>query len=124
MTAIEFTDRYGGHLPSSITGCHLCEAMGCYPTLRGTPYADNRSAAAADDYEFVRCEACGGTGRIPLWRGLLRLPGLWRRGVAFVWHSRTLYGRRPTAAEWWLAIRVAFLYDWLLLSRRTARWAR
>lgn len=118
--AVEFTDRYGGWVPSGITGCHDCEAMGVYPVAPAGPIDHG-----AGDWTFAICTACNGTGRVPLWRGLLRVPGLWVKAARFVWHSRTFYGpRRPTAAEWWLAIRIAFLYDWLLLHPRTARWAR
>lgn len=134
MEGIEFTDRYGGNLPSMITGCRRCEAMGCFPTTDqgvwpadapppGTPEPDG---TPDDGWRFVRCNGCGGTGRVPLRVGLRRVPSLWAGGARFVWDTRTFGvppGRRRLA-WFWVRVKIAFFYDWFLLSRRTARWAR
>lgn len=60
--ALEFTDRYGGpeNWPDPGTVCKgHCEGLGVYPKkVRDTGSVD-------DDYEFVTCEQCGGTGKRP-----------------------------------------------------------
>jgi hypothetical protein len=124
MSGITFSDRYGGNYPSGLTDCYACEAMGWYPT---NDSAEWPAGAEPDEigFVFVRCQACHGTGRIPLRRGLMRLPGLWLKGARFVWHSRT-FGVPPgwSRFAWFLhRLRIAFLNDLLLLSKRTRRWA-
>ena len=59
---MEFTDRYGGpeNWPNPETVCQgQCEGMGVYPEkIQDTGNVD-------DDYEFVTCHECGGTGQRP-----------------------------------------------------------
>lgn len=39
-----------------------------------------------DGYYFIRCGDCGGTGKIPLWLGIWRLPKVLGRSCRFVRH--------------------------------------
>lgn len=102
---VEFTDRYGGNLPSWLTACLECEAMGCYPTGTG------------EDDPFVTCEHCGGTAKVPWWRTIARLPRWVWKGLRFVWDTNT-GGNRGCRAPWhsrWQHFRLtlccAFLAD-------------
>ena len=146
MTDIVFTDRYGGNPPSLLTVCPgQCEGMGCYPSndpsewpegtrLPGTPEPDG---TPDDGWRFIRCEECGGTGRVSMWRGLTRLPREWRRGAAFIRTSWNFYDGEYEPDEWphawkmkhrpmyrfWHLFKIAYVDDWLRLSRHTRRWA-
>lgn len=85
---VEFTSRYGGRYPSFLRGCRSkCEAMGWVPIKFGEerePWASLWVAAeivapSDDGWHFVKCPSCEGTGRIPWWRSVLRIPlWLWR----------------------------------------------
>jgi hypothetical protein len=78
MSEVEFTDRYqalGVPYPDPATMCRGgCEGLGLYPVKRDewrTGYERRawETAEAArpnepgDEWHFIRCEACGGTGK-------------------------------------------------------------
>ncbi len=78
MDTYEFTDRYGGQPgPDPATMCQgPCEGLGVYPQSINSlddASAHERAEVArvlaggqqdlSDGYAFIRCEACGGTGR-------------------------------------------------------------
>lgn len=82
---IEFTDRYGGNMPSSLRGCFECDAMGCYP--EPPPEARNPDGTinidCPVDWSFVTCSACNGTAKVSWFTTLRRIPGWLVRGVRF-----------------------------------------
>ena len=123
---IEFTDRYGGHGPSWLRGCHGdCEAMGIVPLFSdlAPPDADMRLRPAdpltqtemmawndahatlnarpeghiCDGWHFVTCLDCGGTGRVSWLRSVTRVPRWFWRGVRFA-----RFAMQPTISppEW------------------------
>lgn len=67
---IIFTDRYGGNYPDPETMClGDCEGMGWVPIKKDDPgYAEKWEEAEKlnktdDEYHFVKCNQCGGTGK-------------------------------------------------------------
>jgi hypothetical protein len=105
--SIEFTDRYGGHAPSWLRGCHdQCEAMGVVPIFVAVTPArpdevrmddedDPRWLAAWDEahakehseacdgWHFVKCSSCGGSGRVSWIVSVARIPRWLWKGVRF-----------------------------------------
>jgi hypothetical protein len=79
MAEYEFASRYealGVPLPDPATMCRGgCQGTGVYPVRRDFPtptaaelaaWEAAEAAAPADDgWHFIRCPACGGTGRKP-----------------------------------------------------------
>src|SRR3974390_1585556 len=87
---IEFTDRYGCRLPSSLRICRGdCEGLGWHPD---------------DDYDkpFVRCLTCQGTGRVSVLMTIGRIPGWlvkpWREG--FIRFGLTAQHHPPDWTVW------------------------
>lgn len=109
---VEFTDRYGGHMPSWLRGCHgECEAMGWTPIYRAEfdtgefgarivedhPLGDLEIAAwneahnadeahadgRCDGWHFVKCLDCGGSGRVSWFVTVARIPRWIVKGVRF-----------------------------------------
>lgn len=93
MQNIEFVDRYTGDprgRPTAFNACRGgCEAMGCHPTK--TPQSGEEPDE--DGFWWVTCAACEGSGRVPLWRGLLRVPGWLWKGVRFIYDTNVGYNR-------------------------------
>ena len=107
--AIEFTDRYGGYAPSWLRGCHAdCEAMGYVPIFMASgvetknhsdlisdsetnpAYIKAWKAAHAEPHEelcdgwhFVKCPDCSGTGRVPWFVSVARVPRWLWKGITF-----------------------------------------
>ena len=111
MIEIEYTDRYGGHIPSWLRGCFdQCEATGHIPiegpsNLHREPRAifagtiearylpawtechkaainaDPMHEATCDGWHFVICPTCHGNGRVSRWRSLARVPRWLLRGA-------------------------------------------
>lgn len=105
MSTIEFTDRYGGRVPSWLRGCHgKCEAMGCVPIhadRREEPWralwlAAEAKAPSDDGYHFVTCPECNGTGRVPWYVSIARVPR-WLWGGVRSWRSFP----DPEMGSWW-----------------------
>jgi hypothetical protein len=130
MTAIEFTDRYGGHSPSWLRTCNgQCEAMGSYPVeyTQDTNDLTPQELAAVkqhiavhgkseDNYYFIKCSECNGTGNVSMWTTLSRVPTWIVRGF------QILHNIRPSSEYWqghpasyvqklWVNFKVAFLAD-------------
>lgn len=107
---IEFTDRYGGNPPSYFRGCFgPCEAMGYYPEPPNGNYD-----ADIDQWQFVKCPECNGTGRVSLFRGLLRIPRWLWKGTIFVWRVNRDCPGPATMTKWQntvLGFKCAFLAD-------------
>ena len=91
MSAIQFTDRYGGNPPSWLRACHgQCEATGYVPRRAHSslePCGDSSGKwldedGHCDGWHFERCEDCGGTGRAPWSATLARLPRWLALGAA------------------------------------------
>lgn len=113
MPAVAFTSRYGPHTPSALRICRgPCEGMGCHPQeVAGVP----PTASVDDRWEFVRCAACGGSGRVPWWRSVLRVPRWFLRAVRFFWQEgvRQVHGNGGWSYWRWMGTvaRIAFLAD-------------
>lgn len=95
---VEFTDRYGGNIPSWLRGCHGdCEAMGVVPVKRGdsrepwaTLWAQAERAEPSDDgWHFVRCPSCHGSGRVSWFMSVLRIPRWLYRASRMAWMFTT-----------------------------------
>ena len=62
----EWVDRYGRHYPDPATVCKgQCEGMRCYPKKIKGLHKFIRNLSGKDDWVFVKCEHCNGTGREP-----------------------------------------------------------
>jgi hypothetical protein len=121
---VEFVDRYTGDprgRPTEFNACRECEAMGCYPTQT----AQFDEEPDEDGWWWVHCQACDGTGRVPLWRGLLRVPRWLWKGIPFIWNTRR-FNPPPEgvsmAANMWMAFKCAYMVDMGLWSPETHRW--
>ena len=118
-----FTSRYGNKLPSSLTICKgYCEGMGVNPRrtinyvqeraeeIRTRPDRTPSSPSAPDEWEFVTCGRCNGTGKCSRMETLQRIP-------RWVWGSLTFVftgpsrGRRDTPLDFWLRFKATFLSD-------------
>lgn len=100
---VEFTDRYGGHVPSWLRGCHgPCEALGWHPS---------RDSREADGWAFVPCQACQGTGRVNWLVTVSRVPRWVWKGLRFI-----PFAMRPDVSppEWsaWKRFTVAIWAAW------------
>ncbi len=135
MGQIEFLDRYGpAGPPSWLRACFdQCEATGYVPIYHpdGDPRPKEgciiaetkedpkylkawRKAEAEepsdDGWHFVNCPNCHGTGIIPWWKTILRIPLWFGKGLHFFWVA-------PNHPDWssfknkWTAFKIAFLYD-------------
>jgi hypothetical protein len=146
-TQIEFTDRYGGNPPSGLRGCFECEAMGwspepCYADPQPTGYTDDGIRAIPTDaalgvtepcprptehqqpdwdgWHFLRCAECWGTGRVPWYVSIARIPRWLAKGAAFFWR---MSDRRYQPSHFTyrqhisLVFKCAFIYDLLRLRR-------
>lgn len=96
---IEFTDRYGGAFVPLLRICRgQCEGMGTYPNEGPIPPG---AVKLSDDdlpgWCWVRCEECGGSGRVSRLIGLGRLPRWVLGNARFVWHQ----GVRGRFSERW-----------------------
>lgn len=126
MQNIEFVDRYTDDprgRPTTFNACRGgCEAMGFYPTQTPQPGEEPDE----DGWWWVTCAACQGSGRVPLWRGLLRVPGWLWKGAKFVWDVRMFNYPPPDgvtmAANMWMAFKCAFMVDLGLWHPDTHRW--
>lgn len=118
---IEFTDRYGGRMPSWLRACHgQCEAMGAVPIKKGereepwaTLWAEAETAEPTNDgWHFVTCPECHGTGRVGWLTTVLRVPIWFWKGFA---SARELCPIKSPHTSWashiWLVIKCAWLYD-------------
>lgn len=139
---VEFTDRYGGNAPSWLRGCHGdCEAMGVVPIVaRGNPgdplfvwpEKDAREIALwnmahvdagehdCDGWHFVKCDDCGGSGRVSWLVTVARVPRWLVKGVRF---ARFAMRREISPPDWTFRQRfanylnAAFLADLRSLRR-------
>ena len=108
---IEFTDRYSGHPPSWLRFCRgQCEGMGWYPERIAT------TGIVDDDYGFVKCPICHGTGRCSWTQTMLRIPQWIGRGIGWCWScgpSSTMWSGHPASylRRAWLTFKIAFLCD-------------
>lgn len=143
-TEIIFTDRYGGNPPAWLRSCLECEAMGCspepcYADPQPTGYTDDGTRATTieqqtqpcprpaehhqadwDGWHFLRCRECAGTGRVPWYVSVARIPRWIGKGVAFCWQMsdrRYQPVHMSRAANLWLVFKCAFVYDVLRLFR-------
>lgn len=80
---IEFTSRYGTKVPSWLTACLECEAMGCNPPSRELFGTTEEWL----DASFITCEACNGSARVPYYRAIARIPRWFGRSIRFVWDT-------------------------------------
>jgi len=139
VTQIEFTDRYGGRPPSWLRSCHGdCEAMGYVPIpfyegaarendmrvvvvdLTAQDIEDWRTAHTAagehecDDWHFVKCRACNGTGRVSWLVTVARIPRWIVKGVRFLPFAMSKE-IAPEGWTWrkraWVAVKAAWLCD-------------
>lgn len=144
MATIILTDRYGGNPPAWIRSCHECEAMGCSPEPCealpiGSNYAgrdDMRHVDGArtencprpaehdqpdfDGWHFLRCADCSGTGRVPWYVSVARIPRWIVKGLRFFDQMARPRYRAPhmtQAQHVWLVFKCAFLYDLMRLAR-------
>lgn len=138
---VEFTSRYGSRPPSRLRTCHgHCEGLGCYPVYheasatktppdgcrptdsRLTAYQDRQVQRAilegrpqADGWYFIRCAACGGSGRVSWFVTLTRVPQWLYRGARCCWEFRPSSGVHLPEWGWWyrcwIAFKIAFLCD-------------
>lgn len=101
-----FTDRYGGRTPSWFRSCHgECEAMGEYPVPSDLP---------ASQWEFRKCEDCGGTGRVAWYVAVARIPGCLLKRLTWLpsfishkgWAPDVSFSKRMGSA-----FRILFWYD-------------
>lgn len=111
VDSIQWTDRYGGRMPSGLRGCYRCEAMGCYPVapehLRD---AEGRiDITNPVEWEFVTCPACHGTARVSWLRTLARIPRWFVRGLRFMWRTR------PGQAYYWTGSALPRRRQWALV---------
>lgn len=111
---IEFTDRYGGNMPSGLRGCFHCDAMGCNPRQKpgvtADPYAIDEFDQ--DDWEFVTCEKCHGTARVSWLTTFARVPGWLVKGLRFTFvESPRCTPEVPRYQSWWMGCKAAFLAD-------------
>lgn len=134
MTGIIFTDRYGGNPPSWLRGCHgECEAMGFYPEPcdaytptgdgchvkphnppRPCPKPNEHAQADFDGWHFLRCPDCQGTGRVPWYVSIARLPCWLAKGARFfdlMARPRYRATHMTTVEHLWLVFKCAFVYD-------------
>jgi len=134
-TTIVFTDRYGGNPPSWFRSCFECEAMGCSPEpcprdavgggtgitpVDPCPRPAEHVAADFDGWHFLRCQDCAGTGRVPWYVSLARIPRWIVNGLTFfdqMARPRYRASRMTTAQHIWLVFKCAFVYDVLRLFR-------
>lgn len=79
---IEFIDRYGGQLPSTLRVCAPCEGMGCVPE------------------PFAQCPYCAGTGRVSWLRTFVRVPGWFIDSVRFTYQSMFGHMNPPHWSLW------------------------
>ncbi len=110
---IEFTSRYGTKVPSWLTACLECEAMGCNPPSRELFGTTEEWL----DASFITCEACNGSARVPYYRAIARIPRWFGRSIRFVWDTN-IGVMRDCRAPWhnrWhhflLTLKVSFLAD-------------
>lgn len=131
---IEFTDRYGGKPPAWLRSCLECEAMGWAPEqcprkpgggsgpapVDPCPRPDEHLQADFDGWHFLRCHECDGTGRVPWYVSLARVPRWLAKGVRFSWQMSSRQYQPP---HWtyrqhiWLVFKCAFVYDLMRLVR-------
>lgn len=134
--AIQFTDRYGGNPPAWIRSCHECEAMGCSPEpceAYEPPQDGIRVAACSpcprpaehrepdfDGWHFLRCTACNGTGRVPWYVSVARIPRWIVKGLRFfnqMGRPRYRPSHMTQAQHLWLVFKCAFVHDLMRLRR-------
>lgn len=87
---IEFTDRYGGRMPSALRACHACDAMGWIPVPLGDP------TSIEADWEFQKCEICLGSARVSYWETARRFPRWLASGIRFTIRERKFAGIRAS----------------------------
>lgn len=133
-TQIEFTDRYGGNPPSWLRGCFdQCEATGYVPIfkplvlmseqerknnlgIRGDEkylldwIAAEKENPSKDNWHFLKCHSCHGTGRVSWFKTFLRIPKWILKGIHFI-----IYGPNMNGKLSWkdivLKFKCAFLVD-------------
>lgn len=106
MAEVIFTDRYGGRMPSGLTACYRCDAMGCYPQRSG----DTGDIDA--DWTFVECPECHGTAKVGWLTTARRIPGWVVKGVRFTFTApRQFDPDMPRMKAWSLGFKCAFLAD-------------
>lgn len=115
---IEFTDRYGGNPPSWLRGCFTCEAMGCYPEPPNSAYGPDSVMninADIDEWKFVPCPDCNGTGRVSWLVSILRIPRWIWKGICFVREAGLNWEMKAPWMNKWqhliLCFKCAFLVD-------------
>lgn len=123
---IELTDRYGGNPPAWLRSCLVCEAMGFSPEPcrahggPSCPRPEEHRRADFDGWHFLRCSACGGTGRVSWRASVARVPRWILEGLRFFDQMARPRYRAPhmTQAEHiWLVFKCAFVYDLMRLVR-------
>ena len=112
---VEFTDRYGGHLPSALRVCGgSCEGLGWYPVQEPeTAYEEQAVRAsiaanglASDGWYFIRCDQCRGSGCVSWARSLVRVPWWIWRGLTFLRFAMQA-GINPPEWSTWKCFKVA-----------------
>jgi hypothetical protein len=124
MTTIEFTDRYGGNPPAWIRSCHECEAMGgyfetCNENLWCQRPSDHNNLTF-DGWHVLRCSACNGTGRVPWYVSVARIPRWIVKGLRFfdqMARPRYRASHMTQGQHIWLVFKCAFVYDLMRLRR-------
>ena len=132
MTTIEFTDRYGGRTPSWLRACfNHCEGMGYVPIFSAECLSDverkgrvttesehgkwlpawrkaEAKEHASDGWHFVTCPDCHGSGRVPWYVSLVRIPKWLWRGCWLIWHAPDV---RPDWS-WWKGFKLKVWAAW------------
>lgn len=94
---IQFIDRYGGHLPSTLTICDECEGMGWSADFDAHP-----------DGLIIQCPQCHGSKRCRWFTAFLRIPRWFWRGVRFFPHGMAF----DIDAPYWTRVKITFWCAW------------
>ena len=125
MQQITFTDRYDGRPPAWIRSCHAgCQALGVIPepcpSSWTCPWPAEHAGADFDGWHFLRCDACQGTGRVPWYVSVARIPRWILKGLRFFDDMARPRYRAPHMTQWehiWLVFKCAFVYELMRLKR-------
>lgn len=109
---IEFTDRYGGNMPSGLRGCHDCDAMGVSPRMIPVPGVDPKEISAEHTWDFVTCESCHGTARVSWFATAARVPGWFFKSIRFTFiEAPRFHAGEPRYVGWKQGFKCSFLAD-------------
>lgn len=91
----EIVDRYGGRRLSTLRMCGgQCEGLGTYPTT-GDDIPDGAVKVSDDDmtgWVWVRCEECGGSGKVSRMAAVCGIPRWIVHSGRFLYYA----GREPS----------------------------